>query len=123
MEFRWNSTVSELLGEDRLTGLRLKDVNTGEESVLEVDGLFVSVGRTPATDLFRGQVELDGGGYIVADESTRTNLPGVFAAGDVRTKALRQIVTAVADGAVASHYAEEYLTGKFWLSVADLTES
>ena len=123
VEFRWNSTVSELLGEDRLTGLRLKDVNTGEESVLEVDGLFVSVGRTPATDLFRGQVELDGGGYIVADESTRTNLPGVFAAGDVRTKALRQIVTAVADGAVASHYAEEYLTGKFWLSVADLTES
>ena len=113
VEFRWNSTVSELLGEDRLTGLRLKDVNTGEESVLEVDGLFVSVGRTPATDLFRGQVELDGGGYIVADESTRTNLPGVFAAGDVRTKTLRQIVTAVADGAVASHYAEEYLTGKF----------
>ena len=71
--------------------------------------MFVSVGRKPATELVRDQIELDSAGYIRADESTRTNIPGVFAVGDVRTKALRQVVTAVADGAVAVHYAEEYL--------------
>ena len=109
VEFRWNSTVSALLHESCLTGLRLKDVNTGAEHDLACDGVFVSVGRAPATELFRSELALDKSGYIIADESTRTNLPGVFAAGDVRTKALRQVVTAVSDGAVAVHYAEEYL--------------
>ena len=109
VEFRWNTTVAELLGETRLTGLRLRDVNTGEESELACDGVFVSVGRAPATELFRGQVELDEGGYVIAGESTETSLPGVYAVGDVRTKALRQVVTAVADGAMAVHMAEEYL--------------
>lgn len=109
MEFCWNSTVSALLHESRLTGLRLKDVNTGAERDLACDGVFISVGRAPATELFQGELVLDKSGYIVADESTRTNLPGVFAVGDVRTKALRQVVTAVSDGAVAAHYAEEYL--------------
>ena len=110
VEFRWHSTVSALLHGDRLTGLRLRDVRTGAESALACDGVFVSVGRVPATGLF-AEVERDGAGYLVADESTRTNLPGVFAVGDVRTKAVRQIVTAVADGAAAVHYAEEYLAG------------
>ena len=96
---------------DRITGVRLRDVQTGEESEIACDGVFVSVGRIPATELVKNQVELDDTGYVVADESTRTNIPGVFAVGDVRTKALRQVVTAVADGAVAVHYAEEYLTG------------
>lgn len=109
VEFRWNSTVSQLLHDEKLTGVVLKDVNTGEESVLELDGLFVSVGREPATALFRGQLELDEDGYIVAGESTQSSVPGVYAAGDVRTKAVRQIVTAAADGAVAAHYVEEYL--------------
>ena len=109
VEFCWNSTVSALLHESRLTGLRLKDVNTGVEHDLACDGVFVSVGRAPATELFRSELALDKSGYIIADESTRTNLPGVFAVGDVRTKALRQVVTAVSDGAVAVHYAEEYL--------------
>ena len=109
VEFRWNAAVSELLHGDRLTGVRLQDVRSGEESVLELDGLFVSVGRSPVTELFREQLELDSGGYIVADESTRTNIPGVFAVGDVRTKAVRQIITAAADGAVAAHYAQAYL--------------
>ena len=109
VEFCWNSTVSALLHDSRLTGLRLKDVNTGAEHDLACDGVFVSVGRAPATELFRSELALDKSGYIIADESTRTNLPGVFAAGDVRTKALRQVVTAVSDGAVAVHYAEEYL--------------
>ena len=109
VEFYWNSTVSALLNESRLTGLRLKDVNTGAERDLACDGVFISVGRAPATELFQSELALDKAGYIIADESTRTNLPGVFAVGDVRTKALRQVVTAVADGAVAVHYAEEYL--------------
>ena len=109
VEFCWNSTVSALLHESRLTGLRLQDVNTGAERDLACDGVFISVGRAPATELFRGELALDRSGYIVADESTRTNLPGVFAVGDVRTKALRQVVTAVSDGAVAVYYAEEYL--------------
>lgn len=110
IEFRWNSVVDGLLGEKRLSGVRLRDVNTGETDDLAVDGLFVSIGRSPETALVAGQVELDRSGYIVADESTRTSLPGVFAVGDVRTKAVRQVITAAADGAVAAHYAEQYLT-------------
>ena len=109
VEFIWNSAVTELLSEGKLTGVKVKNLVTGEETTLEVDGLFVSIGRTPETALVKGQVELDESGYIVSDESTRTNLPGVFAAGDVRTKALRQVVTAASDGAIAAHYAEEYL--------------
>ena len=109
VEFRWNSSVTELLSDGRLTGLRVQNLKTGEESILECEGLFVSIGRSPNTDLVQGQLELDGAGYIVADESTRTSLPGVFAAGDVRTKELRQVITAAADGASAAHYAEAYL--------------
>ena len=109
IEFRWNSTVDQLLGDSRLSGVRLCDTLTDEETDLAVDGLFISIGRSPETALFAGQIELDDGGYIVADESTRTNLPGVFAVGDVRTKAVRQVITAAADGAVAAHYAEQYL--------------
>ena len=112
VEFRWNSTVTELLHGDKLTGVKLRDGNTGAESVLPCDGVFISVGRKPATELVQGQLELDPGGYIVADETTRTNLPGVYAVGDVRTKPLRQVVTAMADGAVAVHQAEAYLAGE-----------
>ena len=107
----WNSTVKELLHGEKLTGLCLQNVETGEETVLACDGLFVSVGRKPATSLFAGQVELDEKGYVIAGERTETNLPGVYAVGDIRTKELRQIVTAVADGAMAVHAAESYLTG------------
>lgn len=109
IEFHWNSTVSELIGDKKITGVKLKDVHTSEEKQLEVDGIFISVGRQPATELAKGQLELDSAGYVIADESTKTNIPGVFAVGDIRTKALRQVVTAVADGAIAAHYAEEYL--------------
>jgi len=109
VEFVWNSQVSGLLGNEKLSGVVLQNVQTGEERELELDGLFVSIGRNPATEIFRGQLELDEAGYIVADESTRTSLPGVYAVGDVRTKEVRQIVTAAADGAVAAHYAESYL--------------
>ena len=107
--FQWDSVVTELLYEDAFQGIRLKNVKTGEETEIACDGIFISVGRKPVTEFLEGQVELDKGGYIVADESTRTSIPGVFAVGDVRTKVLRQVVTAVADGAVASHYIDEYL--------------
>ena len=109
VEFRWNSSISELIHNESLTGVKLKDVNTGEESQVECDGVFVSIGRNPASGLVQGQLELDEGGYIKADESTRTSLPGVFAVGDVRTKVVRQVITAAADGATAVHFAEEYL--------------
>ena len=107
--FHWDSQVEGLLTGDTFQGVRLRNKKTGEVSDLSCDGVFVSIGRQPATELVTGQVELDKAGYVVADETTRTNLPGVFAIGDVRTKALRQVVTAAADGAVASYYADEYL--------------
>lgn len=110
IEFRWNSAVSELLGENRLSGIRVRDLRSGDEEDLEVSALFVSIGRKPSTDLFADQLELEDG-YIRADESTKTSIPGVYAVGDIRTKALRQIITAAADGANAAHAAEGYLSG------------
>jgi len=111
VEFRWNSVVDELLHGEKLSGLRLRDVVSGELSDIACDGVFISVGRKPAAKLVEGQLELDPSGYIVAGETTQTNIPGVYAVGDVRTKLLRQVVTAVADGAMAVHMAEEYLAG------------
>lgn len=112
VEFRWNSVVSGLLYGERLTGVRLKDLHTGAETELNCDGVFVAVGRKPATELAAGQLELDESGYIVAGESAETNIPGVYAVGDVRTKPLRQVVTAAADGAVAVQMAERYIGGE-----------
>ena len=108
IEFKWNSQVDKLLYDEKIKGVVLKNKD-GSTQEISLDGLFVSIGRNPATELFREQLELDSSGYIVADESTKTNLPGVFAVGDVRTKAVRQIITAAADGAVAAHFAEEFI--------------
>ncbi len=108
--FRWNSTVVGLCGQERLTGVVVRDLETSAEIELPCEGVFISVGRIPETALFQGMLEMDAGGYLLADETTQTNLPGVFAVGDVRTKAVRQIATAVADGAAAAHFAEEYLS-------------
>ena len=108
VEFLWDSAVTDYIVDKRVTGVRVKNLKTGEETEVNCDGLFVSIGRKPATEPFT-MLTLDEHGYIVADESTRTELPGVFAVGDVRTKTLRQVVTAVSDGAVAAHYAEEYI--------------
>lgn len=110
VEFRWNSVICELLSDGMVTGVRVKDINTGEETMIPCEGVFVSIGRKPASELVQDQLVLDEAGYIAADESTRTNIPGVFAVGDVRRKPLRQIVTAVADGATAAFQAEEYLS-------------
>jgi thioredoxin reductase (NADPH) len=109
VEFLWNSTVEDFATDKRVNGMKIKDVRTGEVCDIACDGVFVSIGRKPATGFLGGALALDEAGYIVADESTKTSVPGVFAIGDVRTKALRQVVTAAADGAVAVHFAEEYL--------------
>ena len=109
VEIRWNSEVKQLLFDQRLSGVKLADTVTGEESILPCEGLFIAAGRVPDTALFRGQVDMDEAGYLLADETTRTSLPGVYAVGDVRQKPLRQVVTATADGAVAAHFIEEYL--------------
>ena len=108
--FCWNSVVTELLHDDVVTGVRIRDVHTGEEADIPCEGVFVSIGRKPASELAEGQLQMENG-YIVADESTQTSIPGVYAVGDVRTKLLRQVITAAADGATAVHMAEEYLAG------------
>lgn len=108
VEFIWNSQVKQILHGKKVTGVVVENLE-GQLTEIPCDGVFAAIGRVPDTELFKGQTELDGQGYIQADESTRTNLPGVFAVGDVRTKPLRQIVTAASDGAVASHFIEEYL--------------
>ncbi len=112
VEIIWNSVVSGLQADKKLTGVELTDVKTGEKRVLPADGLFVAIGQLPESSLAAGQVVTDKAGYILAGEDTKTSVPGVFAVGDVRTKAVRQIITAAADGAVAVHYAEEYLNEK-----------
>ena len=109
IRFLWDSEVAELLGEDLLEGVKVRNLKNGEARDVEIQGLFVSIGRKPATGLVKDQLTLDDAGYIIAEENTKTNLPGVYAVGDVRTKQLRQIVTAVADGAMAAHVAAEYL--------------
>lgn len=112
IQILWNATVETLHSEQKLTGATLRQVKTGETVELPLDGLFVSVGQAPNTALFRGQLDLDEAGYIISGETTETSIPGVYAAGDVRTKELRQVVTAAADGAVAAHMAEAYLSAE-----------
>lgn len=109
IEFLWNSAVTEFTADDRVTCARIKNLKNGDVNDIACEGVFISIGRKPATDFVRGKLLLDDDGYIIADETTRTDIPGVYAAGDVRTKALRQVVTAVSDGAVAVHFAEKYL--------------
>lgn len=109
VEFIWDSVVENVLSENRVNGLSIRNLRSSQVSEIECDGVFVSIGRKPATELFEGQLDLDKYGYVVADESTKTNIEGVFVAGDVRSKPLRQIVTAVSDGATAAHFAEEYI--------------
>lgn len=110
VEFVWDSEVKEILHGDTVTGVRVRNKKTGRDQEISCDGLFVAVGHIPNTELYRGQVDLDEAGYVLAGETTRTNLPGVFAVGDLRKKPLRQVVTAASDGAVASHFIEEYFS-------------
>ena len=109
VEFVWNAHIDKLLHGDTLTGIAVTDKTTSQSYTISCDGLFVAIGRTPDTQMVAGQLTLDEQGYILADETTQTSLAGVFAVGDIRTKPLRQIVTAAADGATASKYVEDYV--------------
>ena len=109
VELVLDSTVATLIGEDRLTGVTVENKFTKEQRTLEVNGLFVAVGILPRNELVAGQIELDEGGFIVTDKNMQTNIPGVFAAGDIRNTPLRQVVTACADGAIAATKAVEYV--------------
>ena len=97
------------LFENKVIGAERKNLKTNETSGIAVNGVFISIGRKPATDVLEGVINTDEYGYIIADETTKTNLDGVYAIGDVRTKPLRQVVTAVGDGATAVHFIEEYI--------------
>ena len=109
IEFVWNSVVTEVLGDEKVTGVRVKDVKTNEETVIAADGMFTYIGNVPNTKLFEGQLELDERGYIVTDRQMHTSVPGVFAAGDVQERTLKQIATAVGTGAIAAMEAEKFI--------------
>jgi len=109
IEFLWNTVVEEAIGNDRLEGLRLRNVKSGQPSELKVNGLFIAVGLEPNSQPFSNLLKLDQGGFIITDELMRTSAPGIFAAGDVRHSSARQAITAAGDGAVASKSAFEYL--------------
>ncbi len=109
IEFVWDCVVIEVLGEENVTGVRTRNVKTSEESVIGADGIFTYIGNTPNTELFAGQLELDERGYIVTDRRTHTSVPGVFAAGDVQERVLKQIATAVGTGAIAAMEADKFI--------------
>lgn len=109
IDFVWGCHVVEVNGEGHLTGLTVKDLKTGEHRFVPADGVFVYIGTQPETTILQGQMEITPQGYIIADDNMKTSLPGVFAAGDVRNKTVRQVVTAAGDGAVAAVQAERYL--------------
>ena len=109
IEMVWESIPLEILGQDEVTGIKIRNVKTGEERELDTDGVFIAVGIVPNTTLVEDQLELDENGYICAGEEGITSAAGVFAAGDIRTKALRQVVTAVSDGANAVASVQKYL--------------
>jgi thioredoxin reductase (NADPH) len=109
ISFIWDTVVEEVQGQEAVEGLRLRNVKTGEESVLAVQGVFIAIGHTPNTDLFKGQIDMDAQGYIIPREHTMTNVPGVFAAGDVTDHRYRQAVTAAGDGCRAAIDAERWL--------------
>ncbi|WP_347491489.1 thioredoxin-disulfide reductase [Desulfoscipio sp. XC116] len=111
IEFIWHSVVDEIHGTNTVEAVLIQDVRTGAKTQLNVDGTFIYVGYRPSSGLVRKLVRLDEKGYIITDENMLTSIPGIFAAGDVRQKLLRQVVTAVADGAIAAVTAEKYLEG------------
>jgi thioredoxin reductase (NADPH) len=112
ISFVWNSTVKEILGKNMVEGIKLHNVVSGEESVLECDGVFVAIGHKPNTEIFKDQIELDAAGYIIVKEQTRTNIEGVFAAGDVIDPRYRQAIAAAGSGCKAAIDAEKYLIGQ-----------
>ncbi len=111
IEFLWNTTVEAIEGKDMVKNLRLHNVLTGEKSTLDVSGIFVAVGFKPNTDYLRGILPLDATGAIITNEKVETGVPGIFAAGDIRSNSIRQVIAAAGDGAVAAIYAERFING------------
>src|SRR5205807_9399168 len=109
IDFRWNSVVDEILGDGKVSGIRLRDVNTDEHTDLDVNGVFVAIGHAPNTDVFRGQLDMDDNGYILTHDGSRTSVEGVFAAGDVQDHIYRQAITAAGSGCMAAIDAERWL--------------
>ena len=112
VEVLWNSEVKEIVGGEMVEGISVYDNKNKQQLQLEVEGVFIAVGIVPDTDIFRGLVDMDEKGYVIADETCVTSRKGIFAAGDIRKKAMRQIITAVADGANAVHSAHEFLNAE-----------
>ncbi len=110
LEFLWNTAVEEIEGEDLVKRIRLRQVITGEKSTLDVDGIFISIGLKTNTDYLNGLLPLDATGHIITNENMETEIPGIFAAGDVRHDSARQAITAAGDGATAAIYAEKFIT-------------
>jgi len=110
IEFLWNTVVEAIEGEDVVKKLRLRNVITGGKSVLDIAGIFVSIGFKPNTDCFKGVLPLDAGGYIITNEKMETEIPGIFAAGDIRSNSIRQVIAAAGDGATAAIYAERFIS-------------
>ena len=110
IEFLWDTVAEEIEGENSVTRLKLRQVKTGEKSTLDTAGVFISVGLKPSTDYLRGVVSLDNGGYVITNDKMETEIPGIFAAGDIRRNSARQAITAAGDGATAAFYAEKFIT-------------
>lgn len=113
MEFHWNTAVEEVLGDDHVTGVRLRDVVTGETSEMPLSAVFVFIGQHPNTGFLDGLVETDAGKHIIVDEWMKTSAPGLFAAGDVRQNSARQVASSVGDGVTAAIAADHYISGAF----------
>jgi len=113
ISFVWDSSVAEVLGENKVTGIRVKDLNTGNASILPIDGLFIAIGYDPNTSIFQGKLELDSKGYVVTKAETETSVAGVFAAGDVRDYRYRQAITAAADGCKAAIDADRFILEEY----------
>jgi len=109
VEILWNTVVEKILGQEQVSQIEIKNVKTEESKTLDVDGIFIAVGNIPTSEVYKGIINMDNAGYIIAGEDCKTNIPGVFAAGDIRTKELRQIITAASDGANAITAVEKYL--------------
>ena len=110
IEFLWDTVVEEIEGENAVKRLRLRDLTTGRKSALDVAGVFVSIGFKPNTDYFKGVIPLDAAGYIITNDKMETEIPGILAAGDIRSNSIRQVVAAAGDGATAAIYAERFIT-------------
>lgn len=109
VEIVWNSTIKEIVGDEKLEGVVTVDKNDGSERKIELDGLFIAIGGIPTSGLVKDLVEMTPNGYIVTNEDCETSVPGIYAVGDIRKKSLRQVITACADGAIAVHTAEKYI--------------